>query len=269
MLWNGKPFSVSFWFTVGTYTGAHHLQAAYLKLNLKYSKTMSSNIRRVWEGWLIAGICWNPLEPIWTRYGDVSILIFHVSECHQDYIGCKISAPKELQLQFRSVVKVLVTSALAVSSSKRDGRCGASAAVSFSSSPKGAAKRGVTPSWAVGRKKGALGNGFGGSLSLLRSFTKSRCKVARTLAGGTSDNVSKEVSKGVVDDWLRLGVMWSLSISSSDSSTWPSGGPGSSTLIGTCGSGRSKGADNEGSKRNLGKNLSSDWSPNIHPCPRK
>ena len=125
-------------------------------------------------------------------------------------IGWKIPVPKipkQLQLQFRSIVKVLVTSAFAVSSSKRDGRCGASAAVSFSSSPKGAAKRGVTPSWAVGRKKGALGNGFGGSLSLLRSFTKSRCKVARTLAGGTSDNVSKEVSKGVVDDWLRLGVM--------------------------------------------------------------
>ena len=75
-------------------------------------------------------------------------------------------------------------------------------AASFSSSPKGAAKRGVTPS-AVGRKKGALGNGLGGSLSLFRSFTRSRCKVAKTLAGGTSDKVSREISSGVVDDWPR------------------------------------------------------------------
>ena len=69
--------------------------------------------------------------------------------------------------------------------------------------PRVRAKRGVTPSCAVGRKKGALGNGLGGSLSLFRSFTRSRCKVAKTLAGGTSDKVSREISSGVVDDWPR------------------------------------------------------------------
>mmetsp|Transcript_100727 Transcript_100727/g.285488 ORF Transcript_100727/g.285488 Transcript_100727/m.285488 type:complete len:417 (-) Transcript_100727:1622-2872(-) len=128
---------------------------------------------------------------------------------------------------------------------------------SSSSSPSaGATNLGLTPSCAVGRKNGAFGSGFGGSTGLFRSLTKSRCSVAIHLAAGTSDRVISSGSSGlttatagVFADGAR-GVPPASPFSSSGSSSSP-GSPGSSTSIGVVGSGRSKGADREGSKRNL------------------
>mmetsp|Transcript_31461 Transcript_31461/g.90897 ORF Transcript_31461/g.90897 Transcript_31461/m.90897 type:complete len:383 (+) Transcript_31461:240-1388(+) len=126
-----------------------------------------------------------------------------------------------------------------------------------SSAPKGAAKRGVRPSSAVGRKNGALGSGFGGSAALLRSLTTSRCNVAIHFAGGTSDSVSRLGSRGTV---LVEGAGFLPSSSSSDAPSSASAGtasssspsaPGSSTFIGALGSGRNSGADREGSNKNL------------------
>lgn len=118
--------------------------------------------------------------------------------------------------------------------------------VGASSSPRGAEKRGVTPC-CVGRKKGALGSGFSGSVSLFRSFTSSRCNVASTLLGATSESVSSSSESGVVVE----GAATAGSGASKGSGSSGSGAPGSSTWMGVVGSGRSSGADKEGSKRNL------------------
>mmetsp|Transcript_75026 Transcript_75026/g.229575 ORF Transcript_75026/g.229575 Transcript_75026/m.229575 type:complete len:218 (-) Transcript_75026:258-911(-) len=132
----------------------------------------------------------------------------------------------------------------------------------------GAAKRGVTPSMAVGRKNGALASGFGASLGLFRSLTRSRCSVAIHFCGGTSDNVSSSGSSGDAlagsasfrpaspPSPLAAASPASLAAASSGltsdaNASWSSGAPGSSTRTSRDGSGRSKGAESEGSKRNL------------------
>mmetsp|Transcript_21979 Transcript_21979/g.58717 ORF Transcript_21979/g.58717 Transcript_21979/m.58717 type:complete len:349 (+) Transcript_21979:472-1518(+) len=135
---------------------------------------------------------------------------------------------------------------------------------SSSSASKGAAKRGVTPSCAVGKKKGALASGFGASAGLLRSFTVSKCSVACHLAGGTSDNVSNSGSSGAVlagrsfPSDVPLPASPSSFSSSSAAFAGPSasGAPGSSTRTGSFGSGRNSGAERSGSKRNL---LAQTW----------
>mmetsp|Transcript_13711 Transcript_13711/g.37491 ORF Transcript_13711/g.37491 Transcript_13711/m.37491 type:complete len:228 (+) Transcript_13711:441-1124(+) len=105
----------------------------------------------------------------------------------------------------------------------------------------------------VGRKNGALGNGFAGSAGLLRSLTKSRCNVACHLAGGTSESVRIWGWRGVVllssFPSVTACVLPDSAFSLSSSSSTPP--PGSSKLIGNFGSGLRRGAVTDGSKRNL------------------
>mmetsp|Transcript_115306 Transcript_115306/g.313016 ORF Transcript_115306/g.313016 Transcript_115306/m.313016 type:complete len:378 (+) Transcript_115306:404-1537(+) len=134
---------------------------------------------------------------------------------------------------------------------------GCSSSPSPSGASSGAANLGVTPSWALGRKNGALGSGLGGSAGLFLSFTRSRCSVASHFAGGTSESVSSSGSSGSTalavapsaGSSPSLGAPGAAAPPSSDSSS--AGAPGSSTAMGCDGSGRRRGADSEGSKRNL------------------
>mmetsp|Transcript_72 Transcript_72/g.194 ORF Transcript_72/g.194 Transcript_72/m.194 type:complete len:419 (-) Transcript_72:82-1338(-) len=131
--------------------------------------------------------------------------------------------------------------------------CPAPSRPGLSSASSGATKRGVTPSCAVGRKKGALARGFGGAMALLRSLTRSKCSVANHFCGGTSDNVSRSGARGTALTAAASTAPPASSPSSSPSSpsTASSGAPGSSMRMGSRGSGRRSGAESEGSKRNL------------------